>query len=231
MTTLKSNSLSPFLLAALLFAGAAFIISPAAAQEHSCHSDAADQAAAEQADAHAHHAAPKPAPASATTVDLTLPNVELLDQDGQRVRVHDLLTGKVVAMNFVFTTCTTVCPPMGAHFARLQKQLGDRPVELISISIDPTTDTPQRLKAWSEKFGAQDGWTLLTGEKLEVDKLLKALGVFTPDFAEHSPVILVGDASRDRWTRAYGLAPPEQILALLDQTAPHPHHGAQEVGR
>ncbi|NIT75739.1 MAG: SCO family protein, partial [Thermoplasmata archaeon] len=76
------------------------------------------------------------------------------------------------------------------------------------------------LKAWAEKFGRQPGWTLVTGSKPEVDKLLKALKVFTPDKNDHSPIVLVGDEGRDEWTRAYGLAPPaklaEAIQAFLD---------------
>jgi cytochrome oxidase Cu insertion factor (SCO1/SenC/PrrC family) len=163
------------------------------------------------------------------TVAPSIPDVELIDQDGRPVHVYsDLIRGRRVAMNFVFTTCTTICPPMGANFERLQKVLGARAgrsgndVRLISVSIDPQTDTPQRLKAWGAKFHAGPGWTLLTGRKEEVDRLLKALGVYTPDRADHSPLVLLGNEPAKRWTRAYGLAAPAKMVELLDALGPAP---------
>jgi cytochrome oxidase Cu insertion factor (SCO1/SenC/PrrC family) len=159
----------------------------------------------------------------------SIPDVALTDQDGRPVHVYsDLIRGRRVAMNFVFTTCTTICPPMGANFEQLQKVLGARAgswgndVRLISVSIDPETDTPQRLKAWGAKFHAGPGWTLLTGRKEDVDRLLKALGVFTPDRADHSPLVLLGNEPAKRWTRAYGLAAPAKMVELLDGLGPAP---------
>ena len=179
--------------------------------------------AARVAAQHEHHHHPSPPPEQERIEDLQIPDVSLLDQDGKPVRfVTDLLQDRVVAINFVFTTCTTICPPMGANFAKLRQLLGERAgkdVHLISVSVDPRTDTPERLKAWAGKFGAGPGWTLVTGDPDEVVRLLKALGVYTPDIRDHSPLLLVGNASRGEWTRAYGLAPPAQIAELLDSAA------------
>src|SRR5579864_2927578 len=151
------------------------------------------------------------------------PDVEVVDQDGRQARFYsDLVRGRRVAINFVFTTCTTICPPMGANFERLQALLGARAgadVRLLSISVDPATDTPERLKAWGARFHAGPGWTLLTGPKEELDRLLKAMGVFTADRASHAPILLLGDDRTGRWTRAYGLAPPAKIVQLLDGLA------------
>jgi protein SCO1 len=148
------------------------------------------------------------------------PDVEAIDQDGRQVRFYsDLVRGKRVAINFIFTTCTTICPPMGANFEQLQALLGARAgadVRLLSVSVDPGTDTPERLKAWGARFHAGPGWTLLTGRKDELDRLRKAMGVFTADRASHAPVLLLGDDRTGRWTRAYGLAPPAKIVQLLD---------------
>src|SRR6185295_7987397 len=83
---------------------------------------------------------------------LKIPDVEVLDQDGNvRHFYTDLIKDKTVAINFIFTNCTTICPPLGATFARVQKEMGDKvgkDVHFISISVDPVTDTPERLKAW-----------------------------------------------------------------------------------
>jgi len=152
---------------------------------------------------------------------LDIPDVQVLTQDGETKSFYtDLVEGRTVAMNFVFTTCTTVCPPMGANFGRLQKELAERfgrDVYLISVSVDPTTDTPQRLKAWSEKFGARPGWTLVTGEQQEMERLLKALEVFTADINDHAPVVLVGNDRSGEWTRAYGLASPKTLAKIVDE--------------
>jgi protein SCO1/2 len=151
---------------------------------------------------------------------LDVPDVSLVDQDGKPVRFYtDLVKGKVVAVNFVFTTCTTICPPMGANFARLQKLLAGKDVQLISVSINPAADTPARLKEWSQKFGAGPGWTLVTGGRDEVFRLLKALGVYTASITEHSPLVLVGNEPARRWTRAYGLAAPAKLAELIDSVA------------
>jgi protein SCO1/2 len=149
---------------------------------------------------------------------LNIPDVPLVDQDGKPVRFYsDLVKGKVVAMNFIFTSCTTICPPMGANFAKLQKLLAGKDVHLISVSVDPATDTPQHLKAWAGKFGAAPGWTLVTGDRNEVNRLLKALGVFTAGVADHSPLVLLGNDVGHRWTRAYGLAPPVKLAELIEE--------------
>ncbi len=182
-----------------------------------------------QAQAGSGHRHDHPPPGGAVADDpqaqagLSIPDVAVLDQEGRELRFYrDLVADKVVAMNFIFTTCTTICPPMGANFGKLQRLLGERmgrDLHLISVSVDPVTDTPQRLEAWAGKFGSGPGWTLVTGQKTEVDRLLKALQVFTPDFNDHSPVVLVGSPTTGRWTRAYGLAPAPRLAALLEQAA------------
>jgi cytochrome oxidase Cu insertion factor (SCO1/SenC/PrrC family) len=158
--------------------------------------------------------------ASHASLKMTIPDVEMLDQNGNKVHFYtDLVKGKTVAINFIFTTCTTICPPLGATFARVQKDLGERAgrdVQLISISVDPVTDTPERLKAWSAKFHAADeGWTLVTGAKPQVDELLRALGAASASPAEHSPAVLIGNDALGQWTRTYGLARPGVLVKLV----------------
>jgi cytochrome oxidase Cu insertion factor (SCO1/SenC/PrrC family) len=150
---------------------------------------------------------------------MNIPDVELLDQDGRKIHFYtDLVKGHAVAINFIFTTCTTICPPLGATFARVQKELGDkvgRDVRFISISVDPATDTPERLKAWGAKFHAGDGWTFVTGNKPQVDELLRALGASSASREDHSPTVLIGDA-HGNWTRTYGLAKSSQLVQIID---------------
>jgi len=150
---------------------------------------------------------------------MVIPEVDVLDQNGNALHFYsDLIKGKTVAINFIFTNCTTICPPLAATFARVQKDLGDkagRDVHFISISVDPLTDTPERLKAWGAKFKVGDGWTFVTGEKQEIDKLLNALGASVSRREDHSPTVIVGNDLKGVWTRTYGLARSAQLVGLI----------------
>jgi protein SCO1 len=178
---------------------------------------------------HHHHPAPAPEPVQRALpaperIDrLAIPDVQLLDQDGRQVRFYsDLIRGKVVAVNFVFTSCTAICPPMGGIFGKVRAQLGERAgrdVHLISVSVDPATDTPARLKEWGARFGAGPGWTLVTGPRDEIVRVLKAFGAYNADINDHTPQVILGDDARGEWTRAYGLAPPAKILELIGKVA------------
>ena len=175
------------------------------------------------ADAEPAAAPSKPEAAAEAAAPPQIPDVPVLDQHGRRLNFYsDLVKGKTVAINFVFTTCTTVCPPLTATFRRVQQELGaraGREVELISVSVDPTTDTPERLKGFAEKFKAGPGWTFVTGGKPEVGALLRALGAATADKNDHTPLVLVGNDAAGRWTRAYGLSPASAILKVIDEAA------------
>src|SRR5262249_44924025 len=147
------------------------------------------------------------APASASDDrlgQLSIPDLELVNQDGQRVHVYsDLIKGRVVAINSIFTTCTTICPTMGAGFAQLEQMRGETPEPLaISISVDPVEGTADRLKEWSSKFHRRPKLTLLTGSKSDVDRLLKALGLPSGDKNAHSAMTVIG--SERGWTRQAG---------------------------
>ena len=150
-----------------------------------------------------------------------VPNINLITQHGEKVKFYDLIEGKVVALNFVFTTCTTICPPMGANFVHLKKLMSERvessELVMLTITIDPATDTPERLAAWSENFEPGEGWTLLTGKVKDINGLLKKLEVYTSLKDEHAPIVLMGKEGEDNWVRANGLADPTELAATLNQ--------------
>jgi protein SCO1/2 len=152
-----------------------------------------------------------------------IPDTPVIDQAGRKLNFYtDLVRGRTVAINFIFTTCTTICPPLTATFRKVQEELGGRvgrDIELISVSVDPATDTPERLAAFSSKFKAAPGWTFVTGSKPEIDALLRALGAATGDKNDHTPMLLIGNDRTKKWTRSYGLARPAQISGLIAETA------------
>lgn len=171
---------------------------------------------------------PTPTPSSETTSESTngsnafssskIPDAQVLDQHGKQLNFYsDLIKGKTVAINFVFTTCTAICPSLAATFRRVQQEAATRniDVQLISISVDPTTDTPERLSDFAAKFKAGPGWTFVTGDKARIDSVLQGLGAAVSNKNDHTPMILIGNDSRDYWTRAYGLTSPVKIVDLL----------------
>jgi cytochrome oxidase Cu insertion factor (SCO1/SenC/PrrC family) len=153
-----------------------------------------------------------------------IPDVKVYDQNGNRLNFYsDLIKNKTVAINFIFTTCTTICPPLTATFRRVQQDLQEASlnVQLISISVDPSTDTPERLRDFAAKFKAGPGWTFVTGDKTEIESLLQALGVAVANKNDHTPMILVGNDTTGYWTRTYGLSPPTTLVKVITEAANH----------
>jgi cytochrome oxidase Cu insertion factor (SCO1/SenC/PrrC family) len=153
-----------------------------------------------------------------------IPDIRVYDQNGNRLNFYsDLIKSKTVAINFIFTTCTTICPPLTATFRRVQQDLAEHPlhIELISISVDPTTDTPERLHDFAAKFKAGPGWTFVTGDKTEIDSLLRALGVAVADKNDHTPMVLIGSDATGYWTRTYGLSSPATLIKVMTEAANH----------
>ncbi len=149
-----------------------------------------------------------------------IPDVVLVDQDGRPVRLRELLSGnRTIIADFVFTTCTTVCPVLSGILSRMQPKLGDHlgnDVLLLSVSIDPERDTPARLKAYAKRWKAGPGWVWLTGPKDVVEKVLRGMGAYTPSFTDHPPMVLVGDAATGSWTRYNGFPDSKAVLARVD---------------
>lgn len=149
------------------------------------------------------------------------PNVPLVTQDGKTVRFYDdLLKGKKVLVNFVFSSCDQACPLDTANMARVQKLLGEqvgRDVFMYSISLDPEHDTPEVLKAYAEKFGAGPGWLFLTGKREDVDAVRNKLGDRGRK-EEHANTVRIGDVAQGRWIRVPLTADPHYIMVETNST-------------
>lgn len=175
---------------------------------------------AQEVHKHEAHAA-QPAPEAATPP--RIPDVDCLDQNGKKLRFNtDLVKGKVVVISFIFTNCTFVCPIIGEGVARLQTALGDRvgrDVQLISVSTDPVTDTPEKLKAWGARLKAKEGWTMVTGEKAEMDRLLKVLTGGVSGNKTHEPLLLIGNEATNVWTESYAYESPAKIIQQIDRVS------------
>ncbi|PYY70877.1 electron transporter SenC [Pseudomonas jessenii] len=153
------------------------------------------------------------------------PNTLLTDQDGHQMRFFDdMIKGKVVVINFIFTSCSDSCPLETARLRQVQKLLGDRvgkDIFFYSISIDPLSDTPEVLKAYAQRFQVGPGWKFLTGEFADVTDLRKKLGLFIEGVdngrnKDHNLSLIVGNQETGRWMKA---SPFENPWILADQLA------------
>ena len=136
------------------------------------------------------------------------PNVSLTTQDGKTVHLYDdLLKGKTVVVNLIYTHCQDSCPLETARLAQVQHMLGDRvgkDIFFYSISIDPENDTPEVLKGYAEKFHAGPGWLFLTGKKADIDLVGKKLGLYSDPALNrdgHTTDLMIGNEPSGQWTR------------------------------
>lgn len=168
---------------------------------------------------HAHHAAMAAAAGSESykrslRAYTAIPDVVLTDAEAQPVRLRELLTADdPVMLNFIFTTCTTICPVMTKVFADVRTRLGDeaKNLRLVSISIDPENDTPAQLKAYAHKFEAGARWKFLTGRVQDVAAVQRAFETYDSDKMNHAPLTLLRAAPGKPWVRIDGFASPDDL--------------------
>jgi cytochrome oxidase Cu insertion factor (SCO1/SenC/PrrC family) len=192
---------------------AAAMIVPAAAQQQI--------AAAEKAQpvAKAEPSAPDEDKARQYFTDLPL-----LTQEGKSVRFYtDVLKDRVVLINFVYTNCKDSCPLVTQQLTQVRDRLGemfDDPIRFVSISTDPTRDTPQALAEFARKQKADEpGWMFLTGEKENVDFIIKRLGQFSPQAEAHSTLMIAGNVRTRHWIKIMPMTPVPGIVVKLQTLA------------
>ena len=171
-------------------------------------------------DPHAAHGPKLETARDASPAQKYFTDVELINQDGERLRFYsDVLKGKTVVINAFFTTCKSVCQPMSRNLEKVQEALGERmgrDVFLVSISVDPLTDTPERLKEYAQMFHARKGWTFLTGKKENVDWALYKLGQYVENKDQHLSIWIIGNEATGLWKKAFGLAKTEELTAVVE---------------
>ncbi|HKW75115.1 MAG TPA: SCO family protein, partial [Terriglobales bacterium] len=153
------------------------------------------------------------------------PNVPLVTQDGQTVHFYeDLLKGKLVAIDMIYTHCVDSCPLETARLAQVQKTLGDRvgkDIFFYSITLDPKRDTPEVLKAYAAKYHAGPGWLFLTGKRDDIDLLSRKLGLYSDPNASnrdgHTPTLLLGNEPAGLWMNNSALDDPTFLASTISQ--------------
>jgi protein SCO1/2 len=145
-----------------------------------------------------------------------IPDLTLRNQDNREVSLASIFdSDKPVVVNFVFTTCTTICPVMTATFSKIYRELGSEQdgVLLVSVSIDPEYDTPSVLKKYAERWKAGDDWEFLTGDLDEINGLLKSFNAFYGDKMGHKPLYMMKQPGSDSWVRIEGLVRGSDLVA------------------
>jgi protein SCO1/2 len=145
------------------------------------------------------------------------PNVAFRTQDDRRVRFYDdMIRGKKVLINFMYTECTDTCPRTTANLVKVQEAFGTRlgrDVFFVSISLTPERDTPARLKAYAREQGCREGWDFLCGAVEDVDLVRRRLGLLdTPDVSQHLGILTFGNEPEGKWGATPALASPDAIL-------------------
>ncbi len=151
-------------------------------------------------------------------VKYTMPDVVLVNQNGTKVRFRRLIeTDKTVVVDFIYGTCTTICPVLSAGFANLQRKLGadSRKIHLISISIDPEHDTPQVMNEYLKNFRARPGWDFLSGSREDIDRVMKAFDAYFPTKMSHRPLDFIKAPSSSVWVRLDGLMGTGDLMSEM----------------
>jgi len=147
-------------------------------------------------------------------------NIEVIDQDGQRLKFYDdVLKDKVVAINFIFTNCQGACPLMTRHLTLVRDLLGPEvgeKIHFVSISIDPIRDTPAAMKEFAETHQAdQAAWRFITGDPDDLALIVKRLGQYTDDVEAHSTLLLAANVRTAHWTKIPPNVPPNGVVERL----------------
>jgi protein SCO1 len=155
------------------------------------------------------------------------PNTIVQTHDGRQLRFYDdVVRGKVVVFNMMYSVCTGICPGNTANLLQVQQALGNRvgkDIFMVSMTLQPGFDTPQALNNYVKSYGIQPGWTFLTGEPKEMDVIRRKLGFFNDDpkidadLANHTGMVRIGNESLDRWFMMPALSAPKQIARSILQ--------------
>ncbi len=196
--------------------------------------NAATGGAHEHGEGHVHaDTAGAPAPGAEQQALVVLSDAPMLDQTGaERQLKSDVIGSRIVVVDFIFTSCQTICPVTTALLSQAKGKLADIPEDdlvFVSLSVDSRVDTPERLAAFAAAHDAD--WTFLTGEKPVMDEALNWLNAYATNPENHAAMILIGDAAAEDFSRIYGMPDPafvesrvrELVAARDTQTTQHTH--------
>ena len=144
-----------------------------------------------------------------------LPDVVLINQNGKKVSLASMLnTDQPMVVDFIYGTCTTICPVLSAGYTNLQNRLaasGQMP-RLISITIDPENDSPNVMKEYLKRYRAKPGWDFYTGRRADIDAVMKGFNAYIPDKMSHYPLNLIRSPKDGSWVRLFGIMSSSELM-------------------
>ena len=149
-------------------------------------------------------------------VQYKIPDVTLINQDRSKVQFKEIFNSdKPVLLDFIYGTCTTICPVLSAGFSNMQKKLGSNvdKVRFVSISIDPEHDTPEVMKTYLARYRAKPGWDFLTGTREDIDLVMRAFDAYVPNKMNHYPLTFLWTPGTDKWVRIYGMISTGDLMS------------------
>ena len=153
-----------------------------------------------------------------------LPNLPVVDQDGRQLRFYDdLIKDKIVVIMFIYTSCTDICPITTARMTQIEDKLGDalgRDIFIVSLTVDPVNDTPERLKAYSKAFSTGPGWTFVTGRPEDIRAINYRLGERSKVLSEHRNEIVLGNDVTGEWQRDNVMGDLERVTTSIREMDP-----------
>jgi protein SCO1/2 len=160
-----------------------------------------------------------------------VPNVPVVTQDGKTLNFYDdLIKDKIVVLSFIYASCKDICPLATARLAEAQEKLGDRvgrDIFFYSISIEPESDTPERLKQYANAFHAGPGWLFLTGLPEDIQAIRYKFGDRRPDLVDHRNDVVLGNGATGEWQRENALGDLDHFVGAIK--AMHPQWRLQDV--
>lgn len=153
-------------------------------------------------------------------VQYEIPDVTLVNQDGKKINLKKIIdSDKPVILDFIYGTCTTICPVLSIGLSHFQKKLGSevQNVQLLSISIDPDNDTPLVMKEYLKRYNAQPGWDFLTGKREDVFLVMRAFDAFVSNKMDHSPLTFLHAPGSSNWVRINELLSSSDLVKEYKQ--------------
>lgn len=154
-------------------------------------------------------------PYKRTIESYTMPDVTLVNQDGKKVKFKQFMAGdKPVIVDFIYATCTTICPVLSVSYVNLQNKMKDSPQkpQLVSITIDPENDTPKIMKTYLQRYNAKPGWEFLTGSRADIDAVMRAFNAYIPNKMSHYPLNLIRSPKDGTWVRLFGILSSREFV-------------------
>jgi len=155
-----------------------------------------------------------------TVVPYQLPDVTLINQEGKSVQLKRLIeSGQPVIVDFIFGTCTTICPVLSACFTNLQSKLGEdsQKVHLVSISIDPENDTPMVMREYLNRYKAKPGWDFFTGSRKDIDTVMKSFDAYIQNKMSHYAVTFIHKPGGNSWVRIDGIMSTSEFVEEIKE--------------